>query len=142
MGLVKSDELYSSKPSLRLLSLSKNTIDQLLEYYDQTIRYKEYNLDVIKKLIYIIFFHVALMDDKLLCNFCLDDWYKYKKTGTRLELYLHMYDAVVIFNGGNASRLEELGTKMAILKGLNKEQIDKVKLQTSVLSKKARSLEK
>ncbi|KAF7378701.1 hypothetical protein HZH66_015488 [Vespula vulgaris] len=63
------------------------------------------------------------------------------------ELYsskpsLHMYDAVVIFNGGNASRLEELGTKMAILKELNKEQIDKVKLQTLVLSKKARSLEK
>lgn len=57
-------------------------------------------------------------------------------------LKLHMYDAVIIFKDGNASRLEELGTKMAILKELNKEQIDKVRLQTSVLSKKARSLEK
>lgn len=63
-----------------------STIDRLLECYVQAIKYNEYSLDVIKKAICTIFFHIVSTNNKLLQNFSLSNWCKYKIVGA--EVYL------------------------------------------------------
>lgn len=65
--------------------LPNSTIDQLLEYYGQAIRYNIYNLDVIEK-VCTIFFHIASTDNKLLQNISSSDWCKYKIVAAKLCL--------------------------------------------------------
>lgn len=40
-----------------------------------------------------------------------------------------VYNAVVIFNDGNAGILEDVGGKIAMLKELNKDRVDKAELR-------------
>ncbi|KAL2734647.1 odorant receptor 13a-like [Vespula maculifrons] len=115
-----------------------STIDRLLECYVQAIKYNEYSLDVIKKAICTIFFHIVSTDNQLLQNFSLSNWCKYKIVGAESYiLKLDVYD-VIIFIDGNTGRLKELRGKTAILEELNKQEINKVQLQAKILSKMIR----
>ncbi|KAF7379250.1 hypothetical protein HZH68_017095 [Vespula germanica] len=120
-----------------------STIDRLLECYVQAIKYNEYSLDVIKKAICTIFFHIVSTDDKLLQNFSLSNWCKYKIVGAESHiLKLDVYDVVIIFTDGNIGRLKKLRGKITILKELNKQKVNKVQLQAKILSKMIRFLER
>ncbi|KAL2729683.1 odorant receptor 13a-like [Vespula squamosa] len=43
-----------------------STLDQLLEYYSQAIRYNERNLNIIKEIVCTTFFHIGSMKEKLI----------------------------------------------------------------------------
>ncbi|KAL2734638.1 odorant receptor 13a-like [Vespula maculifrons] len=116
-----------------------NIINRLLECSVQIIRYNDYNLDIIKKAICTIFFHIVSTDDKLLQNFSSSNWCKYKISHI---LKLDVYDIVIIFTDGNTGRLKKLRSKITILKELNKQKVNKVQLQAEILSKMIRSLER
>ncbi|KAL2727368.1 odorant receptor 13a-like [Vespula squamosa] len=50
-----------------------STLDQLLEYYSQAIRYNERNLNIIKEIVCTTFFHIGSMKEKLLQNVSSSD---------------------------------------------------------------------
>ncbi|KAL2729730.1 odorant receptor 13a-like [Vespula squamosa] len=52
-----------------------STLDQLLEYYSQAIRYNERNLNIIKEIVCTTFFHIGSMKEKLLQNVSSSDWF-------------------------------------------------------------------
>lgn len=66
--------------------LPDGTIDQLLEFYGQAIRYNEHNLGVLERSICTIFFYIVSTDEKLLQNVSSSNRCKYKIV--EAELYI------------------------------------------------------
>lgn len=66
-----------------------NTIDQILEYYGQAIRYNGRNLNIIKEIVCMTFFHIISIEEKLLQNFSSSEWSKFVIVGR--ELYIQEF---------------------------------------------------